>query len=72
MKNKIQPADNPLAQDFNIGSLLGFAFPTIVMMIFMGLLMFTGKMNARCGFMRGRVFCDGKKWRIGVRVKWRF
>lgn len=37
MKNKIQPADNPLAQDFNIGSLLGFAFPTIVMMIFMGL-----------------------------------
>lgn len=28
---------NPLAKDFNVGSLLKFAFPTIVMMLFMGL-----------------------------------
>lgn len=29
--------ENPLAENFNMQSLLGFAFPTIVMMIFMGL-----------------------------------
>ena len=28
---------NPLAKDFNTGSLLKFAFPTISMMLFMGL-----------------------------------
>lgn len=28
---------NPLAKDFNVGSLLKFAFPTIAMMLFMGL-----------------------------------
>ena len=27
---------NPLAKDFNTGSLLKFAFPTISMMLFMG------------------------------------
>lgn len=32
---KISP--NPLSQDFNVKSLLRFAFPTILMMIFMGL-----------------------------------
>lgn len=29
--------DNPLSQNFNLSSLLRFAFPTIIMMIFMGL-----------------------------------
>ena len=35
--NDIQPTENPLSQDFTIKSLLKFAFPTILMMIFMGL-----------------------------------
>ena len=29
--------DNPLAQDFTIKSLLKFAFPTMLTMVFMGL-----------------------------------
>ncbi|MEY8338092.1 MATE family efflux transporter [Lachnospiraceae bacterium 62-35] len=33
----IQLTENPLSQDFNIKSLLQFALPTIIMMIFMGL-----------------------------------
>ncbi len=33
----MQTAENPLARDFNLKSLLLFAMPTIVMMIFMGL-----------------------------------
>lgn len=37
MVKEINPAENPLAQDFNIGSLLRFALPSIVMMIFAGL-----------------------------------
>ena len=35
--NDIQAAENPLTQNFNLKSLLKFAFPTILMMIFMGL-----------------------------------
>lgn len=35
--NEIQAEENPLSQDFDIKSLLKFAFPTIVMMLFMGL-----------------------------------
>ncbi len=35
--NDIQAAGNPLSQDFTIKSLLKFAFPTIIMMLFMGL-----------------------------------
>lgn len=35
--NQKQTAENPLAQDFDFGPLLRFAFPTIVMMLFMGL-----------------------------------
>ncbi|MCI9371228.1 MAG: MATE family efflux transporter [Lachnospiraceae bacterium] len=35
--NDIQAAENPLSQNFNLKSLLKFAFPTILMMIFMGL-----------------------------------
>lgn len=35
--HKIQTAQNPLAQDFTIQSLLKFAFPTIVMMLLMGM-----------------------------------
>ncbi len=35
--NRTQQAKNPLSQDFNIKSLLRFAFPTILMMICMGL-----------------------------------
>lgn len=35
--NDIQQTENPLSQDFTIKSLLKFAFPTILMMIFMGL-----------------------------------
>lgn len=35
--NEIQAEENPLARDFDIKSLLKFAFPTIVMMLFMGL-----------------------------------
>lgn len=31
---------NPLAKDFSTGSLLKFAFPTISMMLFMGLYIF--------------------------------
>ncbi|MCI8465439.1 MAG: MATE family efflux transporter [Lachnospiraceae bacterium] len=37
MKPHAQSPENPLAQEFNIKSLLKFAFPTVVMMIFMGL-----------------------------------
>lgn len=33
----VQMNSNPLAKDFNTGSLLKFAFPTISMMLFMGL-----------------------------------
>jgi len=32
-----QTAENPLAQDFDIKSLLKFAFPTIAVMLLMGL-----------------------------------
>lgn len=32
-----EQSQNPLAKDFTIKSLLQFAFPTIVMMVFMGL-----------------------------------
>ncbi len=35
--NDMQQAENPLSQNFTIKSLLKFAFPTIFMMIFMGL-----------------------------------
>lgn len=35
--NDMQRAENPLSQNFTIKSLLKFAFPTIFMMIFMGL-----------------------------------
>ena len=35
--NDIQQLENPLSQSFTIKSLLKFAFPTILMMIFMGL-----------------------------------
>lgn len=35
--NETQAEENPLSQDFDIKSLLKFAFPTIVMMLFMGL-----------------------------------
>ena len=35
--NEIQQIENPLSQNFTIKSLLKFAFPTILMMIFMGL-----------------------------------
>jgi len=35
--NDIQQIENPLSQNFTIKSLLKFAFPTILMMIFMGL-----------------------------------
>lgn len=35
--NDIQQAENPLSQNFMMKSLLKFAFPTILMMIFMGL-----------------------------------
>lgn len=35
--NETQAEENPLSQDFAIKSLLKFAFPTIVMMLFMGL-----------------------------------
>ncbi|MDE6760495.1 MAG: MATE family efflux transporter [Lachnospiraceae bacterium] len=35
--NDSQQAENPLSQNFTIKSLLKFAFPTILMMIFMGL-----------------------------------
>lgn len=35
--NEIQAEENPLSQDFTIKSLLKFAFPTIVMMLLMGL-----------------------------------
>lgn len=35
--NDIQTAENPLSQDFTIKSLLRFAFPTIITMLFMGL-----------------------------------
>ena len=35
--NETQAEENPLSQDFNIKSLLKFAFPTIVMMLLMGL-----------------------------------
>lgn len=35
--NQIYTKENPLAQNFNIKSLLKFAFPTILTMIFMGL-----------------------------------
>jgi len=35
--SSMQKALNPLSQDFNIKSLLEFAFPTILMMLFMGL-----------------------------------
>lgn len=35
--NEIQAEENPLSQDFDIKSLLKFAFPTIVMMLLMGL-----------------------------------
>ena len=31
------PIENPLAKDFGVKSLLQFAFPTMIMMIFMGL-----------------------------------
>lgn len=37
MTSHIRLAQNPLAQDFNIKSLLRFALPTIIMMIFMGI-----------------------------------
>lgn len=33
----LKSPENPLAQNFTIGALLRFAFPTIVMMVFMGL-----------------------------------
>ncbi|MDE6602180.1 MAG: MATE family efflux transporter [Lachnospiraceae bacterium] len=35
--NKIRAEENPLSQDFDIKSLMKFAFPTIVMMLLMGL-----------------------------------
>lgn len=35
--NDTQATENPLSRDFDIKSLLKFAFPTIVMMLFMGL-----------------------------------
>lgn len=35
--NETQAEENPLSQDFTIKSLLKFAFPTIVMMLLMGL-----------------------------------
>lgn len=35
--NEIQAEENPLSQDFDIKSLLKFAFPTIVMMLLMGM-----------------------------------
>ena len=35
--NRSDSSNNPLAQDFTLLSLLKFAFPTIAMMIFMGL-----------------------------------
>ena len=37
MNDSIQTTDNPLSQNFTMKSLLRFAFPTILMMIFMGL-----------------------------------
>ena len=35
--NEIRAEENPLSQDFDIKLLLKFAFPTIVMMLLMGL-----------------------------------
>ena len=35
--NSIQEAENPLSRSFTMSSLLKFAFPTILMMLFMGL-----------------------------------
>lgn len=35
--NDTQTAENPLSQDFDMKTLLKFAFPTIIMMLFMGL-----------------------------------
>ena len=37
MMNQKRITENPLAQEFDFRLLLQFAFPTIVMMVFMGL-----------------------------------
>ena len=36
-QNQAYKTENPLAKEFNLVSLLGFALPTMVMMLFMGL-----------------------------------